>query len=92
MAAKGKTVSLILYNSPVSQWFFSPSGEQPERRVLAHTLWQPTSDYQYFTNIAAFANIGVLQQIWLYKIILMICQDTPMQVYGACIKDVVPYV
>ena len=44
---------------------------------------------QHFTNIAATQNVGVLQQIWIYKIIggmLLMCQNTTMQVYGAWIK------
>ena len=44
---------------------------------------------QYFTNIAAIKNVGVLQQIRLYKIIwsmLVTCENTTMWVYGAWIK------
>ena len=44
---------------------------------------------QYFTNIVAIQNVGVLQQIWHYEIIgciLLMCQNTTMQVYGAWIK------
>ena len=56
---------------------FSPSGEQPEQHE------------QYFTNIAAIQNMGVLKQIWLYEIyggILLICQNTTMRVNGAWTK------
>ena len=37
---------------------------------------------QYFTNIAAIQNMGVLQQIRLYEIIagmLLMCQNTTMR-------------
>ena len=44
---------------------------------------------QYFTNIAAMQNIGVLSQIWLHEIyggILLLCQNITVQVFGECIK------
>ena len=44
---------------------------------------------QYFTNIAAMQNVGLLQQIWLYQIIwgmLLKCKNTTKRVYGAWIK------
>ena len=46
---------------------------------------------QYFTNIAAIQNVGILQQIWLYEIIgsmLLMCQNTTMRVYEAWIKHI----
>ena len=45
--------------------------------------------YQYFTNINAIQNKGVLQQIWLQEFfggILLMCQNTTMRVCGAWIK------
>ena len=52
---------LYYYNSPVSQWF-SPSGEQPEKNVYKLIRYdnQLQAVEQYFTNIAALQNIGVL--------------------------------
>ena len=47
---------------------------------------------QYYTNIAAIQNMGVLWQIWTYKIywgILLICQNTTME-HG--LKDIALYV
>ena len=44
---------------------------------------------QFFTNIAAVQNLGVLKQIWLYKIIggiLLMCQNTTTGTYGAWIE------
>ena len=44
---------------------------------------------QYFTNIAAIQNMGVLQQICLYEIIVGILpmgQNATMRVHGAWIK------
>ena len=54
-------------NSHVSQRF-SPSGEQPEHRILAHELEQPTAGCVAISNIAALQNVGILKQIWLDKI------------------------
>ena len=50
----------------------SPGGEQPEHRKLAreHDNNQVPIVQQYFTNIAAIPNVVVLQQIWLYEIIV----------------------
>ena len=59
-------------NGPVSQRF-SPSGQQPKKRVLAHTSWQSTSGcIAFFTNIAALQKHGViitnltLRSHWVY--------------------------
>ena len=44
--------------------------------------------WECFTDIAAIQNMGVLQQMWLYEIIggmLLMCQNTTMQVYGAMV-------
>ena len=42
----------------------------------------------YFTNIAVIQNVGVLQQIWVQNHwgMLLMCQNTTMQVYGGWIK------
>ena len=56
---------------------------------LKHYNNHLTAVEHYFTNIAAVQNMGVLYQMWLYEIhgdILLICQNTTMQVYGAWIK------
>ena len=41
---------------------------------------------QYFTNIAAIQNMAVLQQIWLYEIIVTDVLNATMRVNGAWIK------
>ena len=62
----------IWLNSPVSQWF-STSGEQPEQRVLAYALWQPTSGciaifhkYCCFTKEEGIIAKLTLQNPWGY--------------------------
>ena len=45
--------------------------------------------YDYFTNIAAVKQMGVLQEIGLFEIrrgISLICQNTTMRLYGAWIR------
>ena len=67
----------------------SPSGEQPEQRVLAHTLWQPTSGY-----ITIFHKYCCSCKTWGYKNkfdeilggILLVYQNTTIRIYGAWVK------
>ena len=50
---------------------------------------------QYFANIAAMQNMGVLWQIWLYEIywgISLICQNTTTGYMEHGLKDIAFYV
>ena len=54
-----------------------------------NTLATRSLSPKYFPNIAAIQNLALLQQILLSKIIgvmLLMCQNTTMRVYGAWIK------
>ena len=82
-------------NSPVSQRF-SPSGEQPEHRILAHELWQLTAGcieishkYCWYTKRVGITTTLTLRNDWG---MLLMCQNTTMRVYGARIKDITFYV
>ena len=65
-----KEIAVVLFFND-----FYASGEQPEQRVLAHTLWQPTSDsilifhkYCCFTKHADIISNLILRNPWRYTI------------------------
>ena len=81
----------------VSQQYFPwVSSEQTEHCILAHELQQPTAGcIAIFHKYCCCTKHGSIKIIWLIEIIggmLLMCQNTTMQVYGAWIKRYCVYV
>ena len=84
----GDILQSLLCNTPFTM--ISLSGEQPEQRVLAHMLWQPTSGcITIFHNYNCFPKHGgIIRNLTLQNHcgILLLCQNTSIPVYGAWIE------
>ena len=90
-------VSVALKDCPrVPHWrvlfhnIFTPSGEQPEQRILAYTSEQPTVGCIaiYHKYCCYIKHRGIITNLTLLTLggMLLICQNTTMRVYGAWIR------